>query len=48
MPLINCQVGLKLKWTNYCVLSEAGEDIPNDRDDNIISTVNTQSYMLLL
>ena len=22
MPLINCKVELKLKWTKYCVLSE--------------------------
>ena len=26
MPLINCKVELKLKWTKYCVLSGAGHD----------------------
>ena len=24
MPLINCKVELKLKWTKYCVFSVAG------------------------
>ena len=24
IPLINCKVELKLKWTKYCVLSAAG------------------------
>ena len=35
MPLINSKIELKLKWTNYCVLSAAGEDNANDRDDKI-------------
>ena len=26
MPLINCKVELKFKWTNYCLLSAAGAD----------------------
>ena len=30
MPLINCKVDLKLKWTNYCILSTAGHD--NDHE----------------
>ena len=34
MPLINCKVELKLKWTKYCVLSAAGNDNDNDSDDN--------------
>ena len=39
MPLINCKVELKLKWSNYCVLSAAGSDKANDNDDNIIFTI---------
>ena len=34
MPLINCKVELKLKWTKYCVLLAAGADKINDRDSN--------------
>ena len=29
MPLINCKVELKLKWTKYCVLSAASHDNTN-------------------
>ena len=32
MPLINCKVELKLKWTKCCVLSAVGND--NDNDNN--------------
>ena len=42
MPLINCKVELKLKWTKYCVLSLAGnENGINNNDDanNIIFTL---------
>ena len=51
MPLINCKVELKLKWTKYCVLSEAGNDIVNDNDNdddgnNIIFTIKeTKLYV---
>ena len=38
-PLINCKVELKLKWTKYCVLSAAGNENDNDRDDKIIFTI---------
>ena len=38
MPLINCKVELKLRWTKYCVLSAAGNDnlknIDNDNNGN--------------
>ena len=36
MPLINCKVESKLKWTKYCVLSAAGDDNDNNinNDDN--------------
>ena len=34
MPLINCKVELKLKWTKYCVLSAAGnENVINDNNN---------------
>ena len=46
MPLINCKVELKLKWSNYCVLSAAGIDNANGNDDNIIFTnKNTKLYV---
>ena len=39
MPLINCKVELKLKWTKYCVLSAAGADNANANSKNIIFTI---------
>ena len=51
MPLINCKVELKLKWTNYCVLSPAVEDNVNgnDNDNNIIFTIkDTKLYVPLV
>ena len=46
MPLINCKVELKLKWSNYCVLSAAGNDNTNDNDDHIIFTIkHTKLYI---
>ena len=46
MPLINCKVELKLKWTKYCVLSAASNDNVNNIDsDNIIFTIkDTKLY----
>ena len=35
MPLINCKVELKLKWTKYCILSATGNDNANDNTNNI-------------
>ena len=47
MQLINCKVELKLKWTNYCVLSAAGNDT-NDNSDNIIVNIkDTKSHVPL-
>ena len=44
MPLINCKVELKLKWTMYCVLFAAGAD--NDANSNIIYTIKeTKLYV---
>ena len=40
MPLINCNIKLKLKWTNYCALPAACEDNENNRNDNFIFTIN--------
>ena len=47
MPLINCKVEIKLRWTKYCFLSVAGADNTNDNDsDNIIfTTKDTKSYV---
>ena len=50
MSLINCKVELKLKWTEYCVLSAAGADNVNVSDDddnnNIIFTIkDTKLYI---
>ena len=39
MPLINCKVELKLKWTKYCVLSAAGADNDNSNAFNITFTI---------
>ena len=49
MPLPNCKVELKLKWTKYCVLITAGNDNDNDNGNNIIFTISdTKLYVLVL
>ena len=50
MPLTNCKIKLKLKWTKYCVLSAFDNDHTNDNDNanKIIFTTKPQSYMFLL
>ena len=48
MQLINCKVELKLKRSNYCLLSAAGNDSANGNDDNSIFTIKTQNYMFQL
>ena len=45
MPLINCNVELKLKWAKYCVLSAADNENEND---NANTLSKTQNYMFLL
>ena len=46
MPLINCKVELKLKWTKYCVLSAAGAANANADSNNIIFTIkDTKLYV---
>ena len=48
MPLINCKVELKLKWTKYCVLPTAGADNVNGNNDdnnNIFTIKDTKLYV---
>ena len=47
MPLINCKVELKLKWTKYCVLS-AGANNENANSIVLSSLSKTQNDMFLL
>ena len=39
MPLINCKVELKLKWTKYCGLTAAGADNTDANPNNITFTI---------
>ena len=52
MPLINCILELKLKWTKYCVLSVATHENKINEDanaNNIIFTIkNTKLYVLVV
>ena len=49
MPLINCKVELKLKWTKNCVLSAAGNDNTNANPNNIIFTIkDTKLYVSVI
>ena len=45
MPLINCKVELKLKWTKYCVLPAAGADNDNANDNIIFTIKGTKLYV---
>ena len=48
MPLINCKLELKLKWTKYSVLSAAGieNNINEDANaNNIIFTINDTKFL---
>ena len=48
MPLINCKVELKLRWTKHCVLSVAVIDNANGNNDdnNITFTIKgTELYV---
>ena len=47
MPLINCKVKLKLKWTTYRVLSVGCNGILNNIDsDRIVLTIkDTELYV---
>ena len=55
IPLINCKVELKLKWTKYCVLSAVGAENVNDNVNNnangndiIFSIKETKLYVPLV
>ena len=41
MPLINCKVELKLRWTKHCALSSAGTDNANGNNNgnNIVFSI---------
>ena len=39
MPLINCKVELKIKWTKNCVSTASGADNANANFENIIFTI---------
>ena len=40
IPLINCKVELKLRWTKHCVLSVLGDENDNaNADSNITFTI---------
>ena len=46
MPLINCKVELKLKWTKHCVLALAGVEHNNADSNNIVFTIkDTKLYV---
>ena len=50
MPLIDCKIELKLKWTKYCVLPPAVADTvnSNNNDNDIIFTIkDTKLYVLV-
>ena len=44
MSFINCKVELKLEWSNYCVLSAAGNHNANGNDDNIFFTIKDTTF----
>ena len=46
MPLINCKVELKLKWTKFCVFSAAGNDNVNNNDSNNIIFIIKDIHLL--
>ena len=49
MPLINCKVELKSKWTKYYVLSAAGNDNTNSNLNDITFTIkDTKLYVLVV
>ena len=40
MPLINCKVKLKLKWTKHILLAADGKNNTNGNSNDIIFTIN--------
>ena len=46
MPLINCKVKLKLKWTKHCVLFVLGtENIDANSNNVVFTTIDTKLYV---
>ena len=46
MPLINCKVELKFKWTKYCVLTASGADNVDVNSNNVTFTIkDTKLYV---
>ena len=45
MPLINCKIKLKLKWTNQWVLGRLGVNKSNVNDNNIFTIKHTNLYV---
>ena len=41
IPLINCEIELKLKWTKYCVFSSGGTENDVNENDNAINIIFT-------
>ena len=39
MPLINCKVGLRLRWTKHCVLVGDDVDNANFNSNDLIFTI---------
>ena len=48
MPLINCKVELKLKWTKYLCLSGYGANNANANSNNIIFTIKNAKLFVLV
>ena len=48
MPLINCKVELKLKWTNYCILAASGNYNTDANHDNITFTIKGTKLFVLV
>ena len=47
MPLLNCKVELKLKWTKYFVLAGAGADNTNANSNDIIFTIKDTKFFVV-
>ena len=46
MPLINCKVELKLKWTKHCALAKSGVDNTNVNHNIIFIIKGIKLYVL--
>ena len=44
MPLINCKVELKTKWTKHCVEATGAVDNTNADPNNVIFTMKETKY----